>query len=270
MCKSLVFLCNFRDLTADRNVWSPSLASAMLGLRLVSSVATMLVATMLGLRSTDEVALTGPKVELRKFARRFSSSVKVNGDIDVRRFVSAGEEFSHAVERFGDFTRRGVVDARKNLKRVEKAAGGRVVSMQVLLRDELRRGSRHPNGGPARSTGAEALLWSRLSVSFWVEIFKEHLRGKTSLPDATRSGFERSLARYLDRFSRAAFAAGLRQSTPDWEEVRRHTHLGCENGQCSDETLAAELKAFVREVEPVLDRMARLQKQVGLEDPRTP
>ena len=35
-------------------------------------------------------------------------------------------------------------------------------------------------------------------------------------------------------------------------------------------SLAAELKAFVREVEPVLDRMARLQKQVGLEDPRTP
>jgi len=242
----------------------------MLGLRLVSSVATMFVATMFGLRSTDEVAITGPKVELRKFARRFSSSVKVNGDIDVRRFVSAGEEFSHAVERFGDFTRRGVVDARKNLKRVEKAAGGRVVSMQALLRDELRRGSRHPKPGPAPGSGAEALLWSRLSVSFWVEIFKEHLRGKTSLPDATRSGFERSLARYLDRFSRAAFAAGLRQSTPDWEEVRRHTHLGCENGQCSDETLAAELKAFVREVEPVLDRMARLQKQVGLEDPRTP
>ena len=126
----------------------------MLGLRLVSSVATMLVATMLGLRSTDEVALTGPKVELRKFARRFSSSVKVNGDIDVRRFVSAGEEFSHAVERFGDFTRRGVVDARKNLKRVEKAAGGRVVSMQALLRDELRRGSRHPIWAPpARPTG---------------------------------------------------------------------------------------------------------------------
>ena len=174
----IVFLCNFRDLTQ---------LIAMLGLRLVSSVAAMLVATMLRW-STDEVALTGPKVELRKFARRFSSSVKVNGDIDVRRFVSAGEEFSHAVERFGDFTRRGVVDARKNLKRVEKAAGGRVVSMQALLRDELRRGSRHPKGGPARSTGAEALLWSRLSVSFWVEIFKEHLRGKTSLPDATRSG----------------------------------------------------------------------------------
>ena len=146
----------------------------MLGLRLVSSVATMLVATMLGLRSTDEVALTGPKVELRKFARRFSSSVKVNGDIDVRRFVSAGEEFSHAVERFGDFTRRGVVDARKNLKRVEKAAGGRVVSMQVLLRDArtwrqtfrtpLARGGTRSAAATAGSHKMSTHVWFRIST----------------------------------------------------------------------------------------------------------
>ena len=46
--------------------------------------------------------------------------------------------------------------------------------------------------------------------------------------------------------------------------------LGCERGVCSDEKLTEELRSFVKEVEPVLDRMTMLQKSVGLEDPRTP
>jgi hypothetical protein len=175
------------------------------------------------------------------------------------------------VETFGDFTARGVHDARSNLRKVEQARGGRIKSMRALLMDQIQRGARLPSGGPARASGAEALIWARLGISFWVELFKEHLRtrGKASLPEATRSGFQRSLARYFDRFGRAAFSVAAR-STPQWEDVRARSGVGCSNGVCSDETLNDELRSFVKEVEPVLERMTKLHKSVGLEDVRTP
>ena len=58
-------------------------------------------------------------------------------------------------------------------------------------------------------------MWARLGIKFWVELFKEHVRtrGKASLPEATRSGFQRSHARYLDRVSRAAFEPFAPRST---------------------------------------------------------
>ena len=214
--------------------------------------------------------LKGSKVSLRESARRIRSSLLSRDDVEVSKFISGAEEFVRSVERFGDFTRSGVDDARKNLRRVDAGRGG-LSSMRAMLMNEVRRGSRRPEGGPARSSPAEALLWSRLSLKLWVEIFKDHLRArsKQSLQDATRNGFQRSLARYLDRFGRAAFNVASRQ-TPDWDEVRQRTHLGCDNGVCSDEQLTGELKTFVEQVEPVLDRMTTLQKSVGLEDPRTP
>lgn len=135
--------------------------------------------------------------------------------------------------------------------------------------DELQRGARRPDGGPASRSGAEALLWSRLGISLWVEIFKERLRSRASLSEAFRSAFHRSLGRYFDRFSRAAFVMAA-ASTPDWDYVRERTQLGCEGGVCSDEELTSELRSFVEGVEPVLNRMVELQKSVGLEDPRTP
>lgn len=135
--------------------------------------------------------------------------------------------------------------------------------------DEARRGLTKPGGGPASSSGAEALLWSRLSISLWVELFKEHLRSKKPLADAFRSAFQRSIAPYLDRFGRAAFAVAS-AATPGWDIVRERTQLGCKNGVCSDEHLTSELRAFVEGVEPVIERLTQLQKSVGLEDPRTP
>jgi len=141
--------------------------------------------------------------------------------------------------------------------------------MRQLLKHELLRGSRRPEGGPASRSAAEALLWSRLGLSLWVEIFKDYCRTKASLPAATRQGFTRSIGRYLDRFSRTAFNMATR-STPDWDVVRERTDLGCHEGECSDATLERELRSFVQDVEPVLQRMTEIQKSHGLEDPRTP
>ena len=45
---------------------------------------------------------------------------------------------------------------------------------------------------------------------------------------------------------RAALGA---RATPDWEDVRRRTHLGCgSDGVCSEEELTRELRSFVKEV----------------------
>ena len=165
-----------------------------------------------------------------------------------------------------------MTDARQNLKRIEQLPiSSKLRSMRQMLLDQVQRGARRKEGGPAPSTGAEALLWSRLGMRFWVETFKEYLRGKgkTKLADATRSGFGRSLGRYLDRLSRAAFNYGAR-AIPEWDVVRRRTQLGCANGVCSEEALHHELRSFVNDVEPVLDKMTQLHREMALEDHRTP
>uniref|UniRef100_A0A7S0L8A4 Glycolipid transfer protein domain-containing protein n=1 Tax=Coccolithus braarudii TaxID=221442 RepID=A0A7S0L8A4_9EUKA len=214
--------------------------------------------------------LQGSKLSLRQHARRFASCLTRDRDVNMQEYVKAMEEFVAGVSTLGDFTSRGVDDARKNLHLVrERAAGSRLSSMRAYLLDELRRGSRRPEGGPASRTGAEALLWSRLGISFWVEIFKETLGRRSTLADATQNGFQRSIGPYLDHFGRAAFRMAAR-ATPSWHEVRKRSHLGCDNGVCSDEQLATELRSFVEEVEPLVQRMTQLQKAVGLEDLRTP
>lgn len=212
--------------------------------------------------------LHGSRLRLRETARRLRDALSHN-DVNLQAFVTASNDFVDRVERMGDFTSRGVQDARQNLQRVEQASRGRLSSMRQLLSDELNNGARLPQGGPASRSAAEALLWARLGLSMWVEIFKERCRTKASLPAATRQGFARSLGRYLDRFSRTAFNMATR-ATPDWDVVRERTHIGCEGGVCSDATLDRELRSFVRDVEPVLERMTEIQKSVGLEDPRTP
>jgi hypothetical protein len=209
------------------------------------------------------------KVALSRTALRFSACLSRDKDVNIKQFVNAAAEFYTGVERFGDFTQRGVRDGRKNIRRIEKAIGGGISSMRALLNKEVQRGARRPDGGPASSSGAEALLWSRLGLSLWVEIFKEHAKTRAPLPEATRNGFKRSLARYLDRFGRAAFNLASR-SAPDWDVVSQRTQLGCHHGVCSDEHLANELGSFAKKVQPVIDRMTELQKSVGLEDPRTP
>ena len=215
--------------------------------------------------------LHGSKLSLRDSARKFAACVS-RDDIDLEKFASATKEFMSKVEAFGDFTKRGVSDARANLQRVEKASAlSKIRSMRSMLMDQVRQGARMPEGGPARSTGAEALLWTRIGVRFWAETFKAHLkgRGSASLAEASKRGFQHSLARYLDRFSRTAFSVAFR-ATPDWDVVRTRTQLGCRNGVCSEEQLNEELSSFVKEVEPVLDRMTQLHRAAGLEDSRTP
>jgi hypothetical protein len=214
-----------------------------------------------------------PTLTLRVAARRFAACAK-GDDVHVEDFAEATEQMMTIVERFGSFTSRGVADVRQNLRRVrEKARKGKAriarQSMRAFLADELRRGGIRPGGGPTSRSGAEALLWARLVLSFWVEIFDEHVRRpQGELRDETSRGFKRTLSRYLDSFSRAAFSMAFRQA-PDWSEVRES--LGCSGaGACSDAAATEEMRHFVKDVRPVLERMTALQKESGLEDPRTP
>ena len=100
---------------------------------------------------------------------------------------------------------------------------------------------------------------------------KDHIRTRgASLGEAPRHGFQRSMARYFGRAGRAAFNMATRGGGT-WTEVQQRTHLGCsDDGVCSEDELTDELRTFVKDVEPVLDQMVKLQKSAGLEDPRTP
>jgi len=208
-------------------------------------------------------------ITLRHAARRFAACAK-GDDVHVEDFAEATEQMMTIVERFGSFTKRGVADVRQNLRRVREKGRKSSSSMRAFLADELRRGGVKPGGGPTSRSAAEALLWSRLFLSFWVEIFDEHVRRPKTLADETSRGFKRTLSRYLDRFSRAAFNMAMRQA-PDWADVRQRTFLGCSSaGTCSEDLLTEEMRHFVKDVRPVLDKMTALQKESGLEDPRTP
>ena len=217
--------------------------------------------------------VAAPKVTLRLAARRFASAAK-GDDVDLDGFVDATEKMMSIVERFGDFTKRGVADVRQNLRRVRETARRTKGSMRAMLADEFKRGQVHPKGGPASRSGAESLLWARIVLSFWVELFDEHVKGRRhgrpdSLADESTRGFKRTISRYLDGFSRAAFSVGMRQA-PDWKSVREKTYLGCKGDVCSEDLMEAEFKEFVKDVRPVIDKMVVLQKSSGLEDPRTP
>jgi len=217
--------------------------------------------------------ISSSKVMLKHHAEKFKACLSGGGDVDLERFVAASTDFSRTLERFGDFAKPGLKDTAQNLRRVEQARSqGRVKSLRAFLADQIKsRGARLANGSPSRGSGAEALLWSRLGLKMWVEMFKDRLtRPQTSFAQTLRNGFSRSMGRYLDRFGRAAFDMASRQS-PDWSEVRRSTLLGCDaQGRCSEESFTDELKSFVKQVEPVLDRMTELQRNAGLEDQRTP
>jgi len=215
--------------------------------------------------------ISSSKVMLKHHAEKFKACLSGDGDVDLERFVAASTDFSRTLERFGDFAKPGLKDTAQNLRRVEQGRG-RIRSLRVFLADQIKsRGARLANGSPSRGSGAEALLWSRLGLKLWVEMFKDRLKDrKATFAQMLRNGFSRSMGRYLDRFGRAAFNMASRQS-PDWSEVRERTHLGCDDqGRCSEESLTDELKSFVKQVEPVLDRMTELQRTAGLEDARTP
>ena len=120
--------------------------------------------------------LGGSKLTLRDSARRFRGCLS-RDDVDLDEFANAARDFVAKVERFGEFTNRGVEDVRSNLRRVDEAKGrARARSMRQLLMDQVRRGERSPKGGPERRSGAEALLWSRLGLKFWVDCFKDYVR----------------------------------------------------------------------------------------------
>lgn len=76
--------------------------------------------------------LADSKVTLRASAKHFAACLS-RDDVDLQTFVSASEEFVKSVERFGEFTSRGVSDARKNLSRVRQVAGRQLSSMKALL-----------------------------------------------------------------------------------------------------------------------------------------
>ena len=75
-------------------------------------------------------------------------------------------------------------------------------SMRSLLEHEQQAGSRMQDGSLRRQSAAEALLWSRIGLLFWVETFDEHVRTRGSLAEESVTGFMRSMGRYFDRFAR--------------------------------------------------------------------
>jgi len=133
--------------------------------------------------------------------------------------------------------------------------------MQALLRREALEAS--TEGGPASASLAEAMMWARIQLKFWVEVFDKHVNSPSTLADELMSGFDRSMAIYFFSGARVAFSFATR-GAPDWDRLPYARSLS------SKETLTGELRRFVGVVRPLLQRMYDIQSSLNLEDPRTP
>merc|ERR1712032_1525828 len=197
-------------------------------------------------------------LSLQMAARRFAAC-STSGDVDLRCFVAASYEFAQLLEAFGPWTESSLKDARRNLLRIEEGTRRHgVKSMQALLRREASEGS--SKSGDL----AEAMMWARIQLKFWVEVFDQYVTEPSSLPDELMRGFDKSLAAYFFGGVRVAFSFAAKRA-PDWDR------LPCARSLAASKTaLSGELRRFVSAVRPLLRRMHSIQSSLNLEDPRTP
>lgn len=201
-------------------------------------------------------------LSLQAAAKRFAAC-SGHADVDLRCFCSASKEFVQLIEAFGPWTETSLKDARRNLITIEEAVKEYgLSSMESLLQREAARGP--SSSGPAPSSLAEAVMWARIQLKFWVEVFDQHVNKPSSLPDELIRGFDESMATYFFAGVRLAFSFAARK-VPDWDQLPCARSLAT-----SKEALTDELRNFVARVKPLIQRMHTIQSSLGCEDPRTP
>ena len=103
-----------------------------------------------------------------------------------------------------------------NLKKVERAAGGRFKTMKALLRDEVERGIHGANAKLKDESAAMGLLWVRRGLGFWAELFElPDAELARSLKAAVLKAYEPTVAPFHGWVARRGYlyCAG---SAPDW------------------------------------------------------
>ena len=74
-------------------------------------------------------------------AREFAACLEGDDDIDLVQYAAATRQYLEILKLFGKFTAVSIGEVESNLKKVERAAGGRFRTMKALLRDEVERGA---------------------------------------------------------------------------------------------------------------------------------
>ena len=147
--------------------------------------------------------------------------------------------------------------------------------MRALLSAEVKAGQHSPGKAPALrdQSGAMGLLWVRRGLQLWFNFFvlREELRGAMAKrgedaadPDETAGAslfraFQASHGNIVGWVSKR-MAGGVARAMPSWLTLTDALGIDAAEGE--------EVRAWVDAVQPVLERMSRVQEEAGLEDRR--
>ena len=152
-------------------------------------------------------------------AREFAACLEGDDDIDLVQYAAATRQYLEILKLFGKFTAVSIGEVESNLKKVERAAGGRFRTMKALLRDEVEREIHGANAKLKDESAAMGLLWVRRGLGFWAELFE--------LPDAELGArSRRRCSRRTSRPSRRS-TAGSRAAASSTAPARRPTGSRC-------------------------------------------
>ena len=194
-------------------------------------------------------------------AREFAACLEGDDDIDLVQYAAATRQYLEILKLFGKFTAVSIGEVESNLKKVERAAGGRFRTMKALLRDEVERGIHGANAKLKDESAAMGLLWVRRGLGFWAELFElpDAELGR-SLKAAVLKAYEPTVAPFHGWVARRGFlyCAG---SAPDW--VALSPSLAPSAAALHD-----DLRVWVRVLRLLNDRMRAIHEELGLEDER--
>ena len=184
-------------------------------------------------------------------AREFAACLEGDDDIDLVQYAAATRQYLEILKLFGKFTAVSIGEVESNLKKVERAAGGRFRTMKALLRDEVERGIHGANAKLKDESAAMGLLWVRRGSA----------SGRSSSSCPTRSsplaqggGAQgvRADRRAVPRLRSRAAASSCAGSAPDWARSRRRSP--------SAAALHDDLRVWVRVLRLLNDRMRAIHE----------
>jgi hypothetical protein len=201
---------------------------------------------------------------LLQLARLFADSLQGDADVDVARFARAFRALVRLVEGLGPFAALSVIEAGKNLEKIEAGAAGG--SLDALLRAEAARAIHGAGGVLHDPSAAMGVLWLGRLLHFWEEVcglLAQPAAADGEAPALKRSidvAYERTLLSHHGWVTEGAFRLAV-QVAPQWEDVRHHFAP-------DDECFRSDVREWMGASQPLLTRITRVMTELDLVDAR--
>ena len=214
-------------------------------------------------------------------AALFAACMLGDDDVDVTQFMHACREYTQVLALLGTSTKLAAREVHGNLAKIDKhykLDPERFASMRTLLVDEMKTRKHSADAGLYDSSAAVGLLWARRGLRYWLAAFAPLIAfgvddvcgdawGSGEAGPKAQSGYDTAMAAYaasLQPFngfaSNRLFKLAAR-AQPKWSQ------MGPKLAD-SPEALRSGMVAWSDALGSLLDRMAKLQTELNLEDMR--